>query len=277
MRGGRTPRSPPPSSSSSTQRPERNGRQGDPWFSVRGSRAPAPFRFSAGQIGCQSVPPIWLGDNSSVMKQVIERLYACSSILNSEGQYAYYGRVGGCLITGNEDGAKHCAMNVLYSLQHLGYVIPPQADAGWVGGRARGRPISTPARVARERLHQPQHHLHDLEPAPPGPPAQGRRWHPRPRQPALRVGRRAAASTLRTLNTDETHGRRRRPGDLLPEARVIRRLRDSRSARRLPGRGRRAAGPARPGAPLSPRQAVVAAAVEAGRSCSAQMSLPSVV
>lgn len=77
--------------------------------------------------------PIWLGDNSSQMKKVIERLYACSSILNDAGQYAYYGKVGGCLITGNEDGIKHCAMNVLYSLQHLGYTIPPQADAGWIG------------------------------------------------------------------------------------------------------------------------------------------------
>src|SRR5919198_4281696 len=77
--------------------------------------------------------PIWLGDNSSEMKKVIERHYACSHLLNKAGQYAYYGRVGGCLITGNEDGVKHCAMNVLYSLQHLGYVIPPQADAGWIG------------------------------------------------------------------------------------------------------------------------------------------------
>jgi multimeric flavodoxin WrbA len=77
--------------------------------------------------------PIWLGDNSSQMKKVIERLYACSSILNDAGQYAYYGKVAGCLITGNEDGIKHCAMNVLYSLQHLGYTIPPQADAGWIG------------------------------------------------------------------------------------------------------------------------------------------------
>ncbi|MFI7407244.1 flavodoxin family protein [Streptomyces sp. NPDC049627] len=82
--------------------------------------------------------PIWLGDNSSVTKQVIERLYACSSLLNSQGQYAYYGRVGGCLITGNEDGVKHCAMNVLYSLQHLGYTIPPQADAGWIGAAGPG-------------------------------------------------------------------------------------------------------------------------------------------
>jgi multimeric flavodoxin WrbA len=82
--------------------------------------------------------PIWLGDNSSVMKRVIERLYACSSLLNDAGQYAYYGRVGGCLITGNEDGVKHCSMNILYSLQHLGYTIPPQADAGWIGEAGPG-------------------------------------------------------------------------------------------------------------------------------------------
>jgi multimeric flavodoxin WrbA len=82
--------------------------------------------------------PIWLGDNSSVMKKVIERLYANSHLLNEQGQYSYYGKVGGCLITGNEDGVKHCAMNVLYSLQHLGYTIPPQADAGWIGEAGPG-------------------------------------------------------------------------------------------------------------------------------------------
>jgi multimeric flavodoxin WrbA len=82
--------------------------------------------------------PIWLGDNSSEVKKVIERLYACSHLLNNAGQYAYYGRVGGCLITGNEDGIKHCAMNILYSLQHLGYTIPPQADAGWIGEAGPG-------------------------------------------------------------------------------------------------------------------------------------------
>ncbi len=77
--------------------------------------------------------PIWLGDNSSMTKKIIERLYACSALLNKAGQYAYYGKVGGSLITGNEDGIKHCTMNTLYSLQHLGCVIPPQADAGWIG------------------------------------------------------------------------------------------------------------------------------------------------
>lgn len=82
--------------------------------------------------------PIWLGDNSSVTKRVIERLYGNSGELNADGQYAFYGKVGGCIITGNEDGAKHCSMNILYSLQHLGCVIPPQADAGWVGEAGPG-------------------------------------------------------------------------------------------------------------------------------------------
>jgi multimeric flavodoxin WrbA len=82
--------------------------------------------------------PIWLGDKSSVCTKTIERLYSSSGELNDKGQYIYYGRTGGCIITGNEDGAKHCAMNILYSLQHLGYTIPPQADAAWVGEAGPG-------------------------------------------------------------------------------------------------------------------------------------------
>ncbi len=77
--------------------------------------------------------PIWLGDNSSEMKKVIERLYAYSSDVSPNGHYSNYGKVGGCLVTGNEDGVKHCAMNILYSLQHIGMTIPPAADAGWIG------------------------------------------------------------------------------------------------------------------------------------------------
>jgi multimeric flavodoxin WrbA len=82
--------------------------------------------------------PIWLGEKSSVCTQVIERLYGFSGNLNEHGQYAYYGRVGGCVITGNEDGVKHCSMSILYGLQHLGYTIPPQADCGWIGEAGPG-------------------------------------------------------------------------------------------------------------------------------------------
>ncbi|WP_323756451.1 flavodoxin family protein [Roseivirga sp.] len=77
--------------------------------------------------------PIWLGEKSSVAQKLIERLYAMSGIQNDKGQYLFYGKVGGCVITGNEDGVKHNAMSILYALQHVGYSIAPQSDCGWLG------------------------------------------------------------------------------------------------------------------------------------------------
>lgn len=74
--------------------------------------------------------PIWLGEKSSIAQKLIERLYAMSGMTNEKGQYLFYGKVGGTIITGNEDGVKHCAMGILYAMQHIGYSIPPQADAG---------------------------------------------------------------------------------------------------------------------------------------------------
>ena len=82
--------------------------------------------------------PIWLGEESSVCRVIIERLYAQSGQSNDNGQYIYYGKVGGCVVTGNEDGIKHVAMTVLYALQHIGYTIPPQADCGWIGEAGPG-------------------------------------------------------------------------------------------------------------------------------------------
>jgi multimeric flavodoxin WrbA len=77
--------------------------------------------------------PLSLGDNASITRKLIERLYAMSGMFNERGQYVFYGKAAGALITGNEDGVKHPAMSILYSLQHIGYVIPPAADAGWIG------------------------------------------------------------------------------------------------------------------------------------------------
>lgn len=69
--------------------------------------------------------PLWLGEKSSEAQKLIERLYGMSGETNDKGQYIFYGKVGGCIITGNEDGIKHAAMGILYSLQHVGYSIPP--------------------------------------------------------------------------------------------------------------------------------------------------------
>ncbi|MGB5812383.1 MAG: NAD(P)H-dependent oxidoreductase [Polyangiales bacterium] len=82
--------------------------------------------------------PIWLGERSSICSKLIERLYASGGDRNEKGQSVFYGRTAGCVITGNEDGIKHCAMSILYALQHLGFAIPPQADAGWIGEAGPG-------------------------------------------------------------------------------------------------------------------------------------------
>jgi multimeric flavodoxin WrbA len=82
--------------------------------------------------------PIWLGENSSVMRILIERLYGMSGLLNEQGQYSFYGKVACTLLSGNEDGVKHGAMGNLYALQHIGYTIAPQADAGWLGAIGPG-------------------------------------------------------------------------------------------------------------------------------------------
>lgn len=82
--------------------------------------------------------PIWLGQKSSVATLVVERMYAYSGDHNNKDQYLYYGKTAGCVITGNEDGIKHCAMDILYAMSHIGYMIPPQADCGWIGEAGPG-------------------------------------------------------------------------------------------------------------------------------------------
>ena len=82
--------------------------------------------------------PIWLGEESSVCRVLIERLYGMSGLLNDKGQSIYYGKVAGSVITGNEDGIKHVAMTLGFALNHLGYVMPPQSDCGWIGEAGPG-------------------------------------------------------------------------------------------------------------------------------------------
>lgn len=82
--------------------------------------------------------PLWLGEESSIARVLIERLYGMSGELNDLGQSIYYNKVGGCVVTGNEDGVKHAAMTIAFALNHLGLTIPPQADCGWIGEAGPG-------------------------------------------------------------------------------------------------------------------------------------------
>ena len=82
--------------------------------------------------------PLWLGEKSSIATLAIERLYGSSSETNDKGQAIYYNKVGGVIVTGNEDGAKHAAASILYGLSHMGFVVPPNVDAYWVGEAGPG-------------------------------------------------------------------------------------------------------------------------------------------
>jgi multimeric flavodoxin WrbA len=146
---------------------------------------------------------IWLGEKSSIATQIVERLYGNSHLLNDDGQYAYYGRVGGCLVTGNEDGVKHCAMNTLYSLQHLGYTIPPRPTPVGSARPAPDRPTSTRAPAVRGTTSRTA--------TPPSPPGTCSTWRGSSRMPAASLptatsappGTPAVASTSRTPSTAE--------------------------------------------------------------------------
>ena len=133
--------------------------------------------------------PIWLGDQSSQTRKIIERLYAYSGDVNAAGQWSYYGKVGGSVTTGNEDGGKHVSAQILYALQHIGLTVPPQSDSYWVGEAGPGPSYLDPQEGGRtQRVDDPQHGVHDLEPAAPRADAQGRGRDPGLRQLDARLG-----------------------------------------------------------------------------------------
>ena len=131
-------------------------------------------RSSSPPTSSYSPAPSGSGDQSSQTRTIIERLYAYSSEVNDAGQWAYYGKVGGVLTTGNEDGGKHVSAQVLYALQHIGLTHPATVRQLLDRGGRPG-PLLPRRRKRRttERLDHAQHGLHDLEHAAFGPHAQG--------------------------------------------------------------------------------------------------------
>jgi multimeric flavodoxin WrbA len=81
---------------------------------------------------------IWFGVRNSVIQMVIERLDGTYTLTNDVGQYPLYNKVGGVVVTGNEDGAHAAAETTLFNLSHMGCTIPPNADTYWVGDAGPG-------------------------------------------------------------------------------------------------------------------------------------------
>jgi multimeric flavodoxin WrbA len=77
--------------------------------------------------------PIWMGQPASVAKMVLERLDAELSETDEDGRPSMSGKVALVAVVGNEDGAHHVVAECLQALNDVGFSIPAQAGAYWVG------------------------------------------------------------------------------------------------------------------------------------------------
>jgi multimeric flavodoxin WrbA len=77
--------------------------------------------------------PIWLGQPSSVCKRALERMDAFLEETDEQGRMVSYGKVAAVAVVGNEDGAHHVSAEVFQALNDVGFTIPANAVAYWVG------------------------------------------------------------------------------------------------------------------------------------------------
>ena len=68
----------------------------------------------------------------------MERIYAQSSETMENGQSKTYNKVFGTVVTGNEDGAKSAGGTIQSLMANLGFTIPPNTNAYWVGDAGPG-------------------------------------------------------------------------------------------------------------------------------------------
>jgi len=77
--------------------------------------------------------PIWWGGRSSLMQRVIERLDALDEEYSTTGRSAINGKVAGIVITGSEDGALSVMGSIMMVMTWIGFTLPPECAAYWVG------------------------------------------------------------------------------------------------------------------------------------------------
>jgi multimeric flavodoxin WrbA len=77
--------------------------------------------------------PIWWGGRSSLMQRLIERLDALDEEYSATGRSTIKGKVAGIVITGSEDGALSVMGSIMMVLSFMGFTLPPECAAYWVG------------------------------------------------------------------------------------------------------------------------------------------------
>ncbi|MCZ7495900.1 NAD(P)H-dependent oxidoreductase [Agrobacterium rhizogenes] len=99
--------------------------EGDAWPAIREKIVAADILL----IGT----PIWLGQPSSVCKRALERMDAFLDETDAQGRMVSYGKVAAVAVVGNEDGAHHVSAELFQALNDVGFTIPANAVAYWVG------------------------------------------------------------------------------------------------------------------------------------------------
>lgn len=103
---------------------------GDDWPAIRERVLAADILLLA--------TPTWLGQMSSVAKRVLERLNAMMSETGDDGRPVLYDKVGGIVVTGNEDGAHSIISQVAQGMFDVGYTVPAQSWTYWHRGPGPG-------------------------------------------------------------------------------------------------------------------------------------------
>jgi multimeric flavodoxin WrbA len=94
--------------------------------------------------------PIWWGGRSSLMQRIIERLDALDEEYSASGRSAIKGKVAGIVITGSEDGALSVMGSIMMVLSWMGFTLPPECAAYWVG--EVGQPTSEDREKRRRNM-----------------------------------------------------------------------------------------------------------------------------
>lgn len=104
--------------------------EGDAWPSIRARMLAADILVLA--------TPIWMGNPSSVMRVVLERLDGELSETDEQGHSPVYGKVAVVAVVGNEDGAHNTSAQAFQALSDVGFTIPAAGVTYWVGEAMKG-------------------------------------------------------------------------------------------------------------------------------------------
>ena len=122
--------------------------------------------------------PIWLGQPSSVCKRVLERMDAFISETDDGGRMVSMDKVAVLATVGNEDGAHAVAADTYQALIDVGFTIPPNGQAYWVGeamGSTDYKDLDEPPEKVVADRHRRGPQRRPPGPAPPGRSVPGRR------------------------------------------------------------------------------------------------------